>query len=112
MGLEPKDLICLPIRPIKINDRVFREAKIDLEHINKGKARRNKRSHLEVGFILMMIFQLDEAEFKVRGEDEDFEYFSEFLQDQDGRFFKLIFCLPKDDIWIGVITLFRVKDMR
>ena len=107
MGETPKDVITVSIRPIIVNDRIISKVIIDMRHINYGKNGLFPRSSHDLDSIVKLIFELHEESFEPNNSKDGFTYFSEVIN-YLGKTYKIVFCIPDQQNWLGIITLFRI----
>jgi hypothetical protein len=105
----PQNIAKVDIRPISFNDKRIKEIFIDLDHVNKGKAGRSKRSSLTLKDVLKFVFFLDELSIEPEMMRGNYLYYSRVLKDEFEKPYKMIFCQDHSLSWIGVITLYRIR---
>lgn len=105
-----QEVIKVDIKPIIFNDRRIKEVFIDLEHINKGKGRDTERSKLSTEDVLKFVFLLNELNIEPEMMRGNYLYFRQILKDEHEKPYRMIFCQDNCLNWIGVITLFRIRD--
>ncbi|MDE0119008.1 MAG: hypothetical protein OXM55_03245 [Bdellovibrionales bacterium] len=87
------------IDPIIINGKVIKKLIID-PHVDKH------ADHINDDLIKKMVRQLDEGIFLSEKELDGFSYFATILK-VEGLYYKLVWLLEKDCLYIGVITAYR-----
>lgn len=105
----PADVIELEIRPIEFNEKFIKKLYVDLDHINHGKEKKNKRSSLTIDQVLKLAFQLDGLHLEAEALNGNYFYYSLNLIDDRNKTYRMIFCHDGSFEWIGIITLYRVK---
>ncbi len=106
----PSNVIKVDIKPITINGRRIKEVYIDLDHINRGKEGRSARSTLSTEDVLRIVFLLNELDIEPEMMRGSYSYFQAILKDEFDKPYKLVFCQDHSLSWIGVITLFRIRE--
>lgn len=106
----PVDVIKVDIKPITFNGRRIKEVYIDLDHINRGKEGRSARSALSTEDVLRLVFLLNDLDIESEMMRGSYSYFQAILRDEFEKPYKLIFCQDHSLSWIGVITLFRIRE--
>ena len=106
----PTEVIRIDIKPICFNDEWIKEVFIDLDHINKGKERQYNRSALSPQDVLKFVFLLNEMSLESDMMRGNYIYYSKILKDEFEKPYRLIFCQDHSLKWIGVITLYRIRE--
>ncbi len=91
------------IRPIRINDRLISEVRID-SHVEKHK-------EITSELIIELIAELDGIEVRPEKRKESFEYFVTQLY-FGNKNYRLVWLLEDLQIYVGVITAFRDRKKR
>ncbi len=105
----PDKVIRVDIKPISFNERWIKEVFIDLDHINKGKAKRLERSDLSLQDVLKFVFLLNEVSLEPDMMRGNYTYYNKILRDELEKPYRMIFCQDNSLKWIGVITIYRIK---
>ena len=108
MGKKPSGLESIIFEPpVEFNGVKISKVEVDLIHINYGKNVKIKRSEFSLKEIKEIIkSNLDELDLDPVNEDGTHFYFA-FELDINNRQFRLIFCWDKNDLSLGIITLYR-----
>ena len=108
----PESAIKVEIKTITFNQKPVSRIYVDLEHINKGKLRSRMRSSFSIDDVVKLIFLLDGDSWEPETVQGTYFYFVREVSDENGKFFKIVFCQDMTFKWIGVITLFRIRRPR
>ena len=106
----PLEVIKVDIKPIIFNGKRIKQVYIDLDHINKGKEGRLARSALSTEDVLRFVFFLNELNIESEMMRGSYSYYNIILKDEFDKPYKLIFCQDNSFSWIGVITMYRIRD--
>lgn len=92
------------IDPITINGKIIKKLIID-PHVDKH------ADHISDDLIKKMVRQLDGGIFHSEKEFDGFSYFATILK-LEGLYYKLVWLLEKDCLYIGVITAYRDRRVK
>lgn len=109
--MHPQDVVEIEIKPIIFNDKKVKTLYIDLDHINMGKGRIKRRSDLTVEFVTKIVFLLNDLYLEPEMMRDSYLYYSKTLKDDHEKSYRIVFCQDYSFSWIGVITLYRIKEI-
>lgn len=92
------------IEPLIVNNRVITKIIID-SHVDKH------ADHIDDEMIKLVVRCLNGEVYLPIGEDNGFAYFATNLKYEE-RWYKLIWLLEGDDLYIGVITIYRDRRIK
>lgn len=88
---------------ITVNSRRITKVVIDDHYEDKH------RASVSDGLILRLVGLLDGGVFPVQDRNEAFEYFVTDRLKLDSKFYKLVWLLEGDELYIGVVNAYRRK---
>ena len=88
---------------IRVNSRKVHKVIIDSHFELKHKSVINDE------LILRLVKELDRGVFPVQDRSGAFEYFVTDKMLLDGKFYKLVWCLEDDELYIGIVNAYRRK---
>jgi hypothetical protein len=92
------------IEPITINSKTITKLIVD-DHVDKH------ADHINDELIIKLIRSLNDQRYEPIKESEGFQYFASIIKEED-KWYKLVWLLESESIYIGVITAFRDRRIK